>query len=358
LFVVWLTPLLAIAGCQDSIDDSPDIGEQTFFVTSPPADKVFGCNGAGQAMESFGGVTAYCNDSAESGEWQCDQFANRVMSSLGYPPVDNWVNDIACEICDIVNDDPDLSSHYSVWGPGYRATAGHEPGKNDLLIWYEPSSGCNLNNRSKPGHVAVVTGSDANYVHYIQQNWIVSQSINGSSYASVAESSTAWNASSSFFSNAGGAGGASFAARCWIHPEHSLGTGHNPCINVSHANNGLYCGASTQAGFLGHSVNSNTDSATMYECIDGQVAREDPCELGCVVAPAGVADHCVNNDPCAAVSSANNGVYCGTSTQAGFASNHAVPTELYTCHNSLTQSTQSCANGCVVAPAGQADHCR
>lgn len=327
----------------------------------PPADVVVGCTAAGDQIDQLGGVIDYCDDPAGAGEFQCDQFVNRYMSSLNLPPVDDWVHNLACEICDLVNTDSHLQTLYSVWGPGYRATAGHEPGPNDLLVWWEPAGGCNENNKGSPGHAAVVTSSDSSFVHYIQQNWIVNESVNGSPYASVARSAAAWNASTSFFGHAGGPGGAGFAPKCWIHPECAPGKscnpglGANPCREVTHANNGQYCGTSTQSGFLPGSA----DPSTVYECFDGQVANEQHCQAGCFVAPAGQPDACNTSDPCAAVPGTANGTYCTSSTQSGFNQRHtAVQSSVYNCVNSKTADYSYCFwNGCTVAPSGQPDKC-
>jgi hypothetical protein len=343
-------------GTQVRLNDVPYYSCQ-LPAPQPRPDTVFGCNYSGQPMESFGGVMVYCDDPAASGEWQCDQFANRVMSSLSYPPVDNWVDNLACQICDLVANDASLSAHYSVWGPGYRTTAGHQPGRNDLLVWWEPSGGCNITNKNAPGHIAVVTGADSNYVYYIQQNWMVNESINGSAYAAVSQSSTAWNSSTSFFSYAGGPGGGFFAPKCWIHPEQSLGPGHNPCINVSHANNGQFCGTENQSGFLNHSLNPNTDPNTLYECVDGQVANERHCVSGCVQAPPGVDDYCATNDPCSAVPSIDNGFFCGGTNQFGFNPRTADPGGLYHCVDHKTVEYAFCWNGCQMNGGGIPDSC-
>ncbi len=60
-------------------------------------------------------------------------------------------------------------------------------------------------------------------------------------------------------------------------------------------------------------------------------------------------------NPCGGVSSANSGVYCGTSTQNGFADGTAGT--LYDCRDGFTVSTQACPYGCFIAPAGRADGC-
>ncbi len=59
--------------------------------------------------------------------------------------------------------------------------------------------------------------------------------------------------------------------------------------------------------------------------------------------------------PCKGVSPVNDGKYCGASRQLGFAGGD--PSTLYTCTGGATSSVH-CSGGCVVAPAGQNDHCR
>jgi len=61
------------------------------------------------------------------------------------------------------------------------------------------------------------------------------------------------------------------------------------------------------------------------------------------------------NNPCAKVSAANSGVYCGKSNQNGFAGGSS--TTLYDCENGWVASTKTCPNGCFIAPTGQADGC-
>jgi hypothetical protein len=281
---VWV---VMIGGCGAPIDVVTDEESLSSGQAVP-------CNHPGDAMTTARGVTAYCNDLAESGEYQCDQYANRFVSTLDLPPVDDWVDDLACEICDHVANDPTLSKLYSAWGPGYRNPAGHKPGPGDLLIFWEPAHGCVHGNSSAPGHVAVETGADATHLYYAQQNWMLNQSIGGSAYAGLPLSSVSWYPSTSFFGHAGGPGGAAFAPRCWIHPECPKGTScnpgpnHNPCRAVAHADNGDYCGTETQAGFDALSA----DPSVVYECFDGQIAREQHCPNGCSDAPPGTPDRC------------------------------------------------------------------
>jgi hypothetical protein len=124
--------------------------------------------------------------------------------------------------------------------------------------------------------------------------------------------------------------------------------GADPCAGVSPANDGVYCGGSRESGFAGGSTN------TLYTCAHGKTAREQPCALGCYVAPPGTPDAC-NPDPCANVSSANDGIYCGKSNENGFGGGYA--NELYTCENGKTATTQVCPDTCYVAPPGKPDSC-
>jgi hypothetical protein len=63
-------------------------------------------------------------------------------------------------------------------------------------------------------------------------------------------------------------------------------------------------------------------------------------------------------NPCAHVPSADNGAFCGTSTQLGFDPSKADPSTLYVCQNGLVASSTFCANGCYVADAGTPDGCK
>jgi hypothetical protein len=122
----------------------------------------------------------------------------------------------------------------------------------------------------------------------------------------------------------------------------------DPCTHVSGANSGKYCGSSTQSAFAGAS------SDIVYDCEGGKTAGVQTCQWGCYIAPAGQSDGC-KADPCANVSAANSGEYCGSSNQSGFGGGSS--NVLYTCANGATTKTQTCSNGCHIAPAGQQDSC-
>ncbi len=332
----------------------------------PNNDPLVACNRAGDPQASYAArstlslpaVTSYCDTPSGLGEYQCDQFANRFVSTLNLPPVDNWVQNLACEICDLVASDPTLSRYYSVWGPGYRNTSGAQPQPNDLLVWSE-TSGCTSLNPGSPGHVAVVTASDAGAITYIQQNWTVGASVNGSLYSAIPIAHTAWNLGTHFFGAPGGNGGNNYVPKCWVHPELQPGSagnpgpGHNPCAGVSHANNGLYCGLSNQtaSGFN----RAIADQKTVYECFDGQIANEEHCRTNCFVAPPGHPDGC--GDPCSGVT--EDGFYCGRTNLLGFRPGVAQPDWLYHCVNQVAvpDLIENCGNrGCDINLAGP-DHC-
>lgn len=92
----------------------------------------------------------------------------------------------------------------------------------------------------------------------------------------------------------------------------------------------------------------------LYTCLNGAVAGTSSCPAGCNVAPAGQADTC-RADPCAKVPASGNGGYCGRSTEDGFGGGQ--PLDMYDCQNERTASMTACRFGCYVAPAGQADGC-
>ena len=93
---------------------------------------------------------------------------------------------------------------------------------------------------------------------------------------------------------------------------------------------------------------------TLYNCQNGATASTSACAYGCYTAPSGKADGC-DADPCAGVAASGNGLYCGSSTQSGFKGGNA--RLLYNCQGSRTAGTTTCGGNCVVAAAGTADHC-
>lgn len=101
---------------------------------------------------------------------------------------------------------------------------------------------------------------------------------------------------------------------------------------------GFYCGGDKVAG----------DPDTLYQCNEGgaPLAR-GVCAFGCVVNP-GEDDACRGGGgPCV-----EGGFYCGGDKLDGD------PRTLYRCAGGVGVDGVECADGCVVAPEGQDDHCR
>ena len=100
----------------------------------------------------------------------------------------------------------------------------------------------------------------------------------------------------------------------------------------------FYCGGDKVAG----------DPDTLYECNEGGVPlARGLCAAGCVVEPA-------DDDTCrgGGGTCVEGGFYCGGDKLAGD------PKTLYRCEAGAGVDGVECADGCVVAPAGQDDHCR
>jgi hypothetical protein len=100
----------------------------------------------------------------------------------------------------------------------------------------------------------------------------------------------------------------------------------------------FYCGGDKVAG----------DPDTLYECNEGGVPlARGRCAWGCVVRPA-------DDDTCrgGGGTCVDGGSYCGGDKLDGD------PQTLYTCSGGFGVDGVECADGCVVAPEGQDDHCR
>jgi hypothetical protein len=126
----------------------------------------------------------------------------------------------------------------------------------------------------------------------------------------------------------------------------------DPCARVPASADGLYCGGSTENGFSGGT------GGTLYDCENGSTRSTLTCPNGCTMEPPGMDDYCTpmaSNDPCASVPAADNGIYCGTSTENGFTGGD--PNTLYDCVGGMTTSTTHCASGCVSEPPGMNDIC-
>ena len=99
-----------------------------------------------------------------------------------------------------------------------------------------------------------------------------------------------------------------------------------------------YCGGDKLAG----------DSSTLYACNSGGV----PLARG--VCPGACLVQLSDDDVCAAVGGTctDGGKYCGGDKLPGD------PQTLYVCAQGAGTQPMTCADGCVVAPAGSNDHCR
>lgn len=100
----------------------------------------------------------------------------------------------------------------------------------------------------------------------------------------------------------------------------------------------FYCGGDKVAG----------DPDTLYECNEGGVPlARGVCTAGCVVEPA-------DDDTCrgGGGTCVDGGFYCGGDKLDGD------PRTLYRCAGGAGVDGVECADGCVIAPAGQDDACR
>ena len=113
----------------------------------------------------------------------------------------------------------------------------------------------------------------------------------------------------------------------------------------SNARTGDYCAGDK----VSHGV-----TGTLYRCNGPGAARVvRTCAAGCVVAPAGQDDFCRQATP-TCDRTASTGDYCG-----GDKVSNAVASTLYHCTGPGPATVvRGCADGCVVAPAGQDDFCR
>jgi hypothetical protein len=103
--------------------------------------------------------------------------------------------------------------------------------------------------------------------------------------------------------------------------------------------NGLYCGGNGIAG----------DATNLYRCTNGTLTVEATCAAGCLHAPDGQPDACVDaTQTC----TAGNGLYCGGN---GIAGNEDT---LYRCQNGVVSVAQVCTTACVERPIGQNDTCQ
>jgi hypothetical protein len=122
------------------------------------------------------------------------------------------------------------------------------------------------------------------------------------------------------------------------------GATSNPCAAFPYeATNdfGNGCGTNLPGG----------DPTRLCQCNGQTTTTSVVCQNGCHASAAGQVDYCIGSDPC--VSNPYNGVACGANL-----SPNANQATLYNCSGQRTVSTTVCANGCVAAPPGSADHCK
>jgi hypothetical protein len=101
----------------------------------------------------------------------------------------------------------------------------------------------------------------------------------------------------------------------------------NPCANVPSADNGAYCGKSTQNRFCCGMPN------TLYKCVNGGVAATQVCSPDCILESMGLPDTC---DEC---NSKHDGVWCG-SEFAGYSS--LLANVVFTCQAGVYVSSTPC----------------
>lgn len=101
---------------------------------------------------------------------------------------------------------------------------------------------------------------------------------------------------------------------------------------------GLYCGGDKVAG----------DPDTLYQCNGGGVPlARGRCTYGCLVRPTD--DDACSGGPMTCI---DGGFYCGGNEVDGD------PQTRYRCSGGVGTAPMPCANGCVIAPAGEDDDCR
>ncbi|MFI5396702.1 MAG: choice-of-anchor Q domain-containing protein [Candidatus Binatia bacterium] len=215
---------------------------------------VYGCGNqtSGTVGATFLGIPAYCQPPSGNGFYQCDELGNRFMrDAFQHPNIDNVMLNSASSMCQKAA----TMAAYSVWRPGFRATAGHAPVPGDLVVWAVWLG-------ETVGHVAVVTSVLSTSINYMQQNM------------PVPIGSVGWDEVTSFFSDPD--------AECWIHPEPS-----SPATLPSSPVCGLscmhdYCGLSIidHEWWYGCHVDTGgtpPNYGALYSCNGGIFTVKRPC---------------------------------------------------------------------------------
>ncbi|MEZ4379800.1 MAG: M23 family metallopeptidase [Nannocystaceae bacterium] len=115
----------------------------------------------------------------------------------------------------------------------------------------------------------------------------------------------------------------------------------DPCDGAN-SGDGDYCGGTLPGG----------ETDTLYTCINGQTTATKGCANGCQVNAPGVDDKCNVDEDLCQYANGGNGPYCGGSLKPGVADD-----VLFQCVGGVTQSQQTCADGCVMMPPGEPDVC-
>jgi hypothetical protein len=313
---------------------------------APASLQVLGCHGGyGNVGAVYAGIPVYCQATSAGGYYQCDELANRFMrDSLQHADIDNVVTDNASGMCAQAA----RRSDYSVWGPGYRNPAGHQPGPGDLIVWISTQA-------DPPGHVAVVTGAHAASVDFVQQN------VTDRPFAS-----TAWDGRRGF-------GFTDPDVECWIHAEGgpSLQAPPQTASCGCFDGDGDYCGLAVvdHERWYGcradHPAGSTIGYRELYSCKGGVFTPKQSCKDCLTTGLFSAHGVCVDGDPCGHVPStaANNGLYCGSTQDNGFGGGD--PDTLYDCEDAsgvtgrsydVVHSERVCGGRCLVNP-GKADSC-
>lgn len=98
---------------------------------------------------------------------------------------------------------------------------------------------------------------------------------------------------------------------------------------------GLYCGDSV-----------GLDEGVLYSCADGVYEEVMMCADGCTTAAPGENDYCGAGESCPS----GDGLYCGGSVGLD-------ADVLYACSGGMFTESQTCVDGCEVAPPGENDYC-
>jgi hypothetical protein len=173
----------------------------------------------GQVLATFDGQAAYCDGGGDTTcagtgpygyRYQCVELVNRFLQVVKHKP--HVSANAGTDFCDTAR----LNRAYTSWGPGYSNNHGHKPGPGDILVWNSDYGAGTGYPGHDAGHVAIVTGSDAGHLYYMQQNW----GWYSGAWGQLGASSTPWNSTTSWFGAPGADINNTFhKPACWVHPE-------------------------------------------------------------------------------------------------------------------------------------------